>query len=174
MIRATQKSKRPAALFFCALVIVGMVLFMFSSAVPRFPALFQFGGVLLITAGVYVATRYVAVSFIYTVQSRGEDETDPMFLDFCVTKVQGNRSWDLCRLALSDLVSVTAEDGSKKKDGKPVAIYNYCDTLFSKERTRLLFADGEELFAIVIDADSAFIEAVRRERERIRRLTELG
>lgn len=112
-----------------------------------FPSILQAAAAGFFGAFVLLFYRWVFSSYVYEIR---DDE-------LIVTLVQGKRRIDVCRLALAQMTGI--RPGREKIKGK---MYSYTVSLGTKEVSTVLFDDGGETIALYLEADEAFLSALRQ------------
>lgn len=144
------------------LVILALVLFVASMPLPAYGGLVQALSLLLLVAGLFVAYKFVWVSYVYTVCDPGDGQ--PCLL---VEERQGRRSSLVCRLPLYALLRVERVDKAQKQPrGKT---YVYTATMRGGEYYYISgCVDGVNVL-LKMEIDAAFAAALQAAAEEARR-----
>jgi len=126
-----QGNRQKAKNIVSALILGGFAVMLVTSVADSMPFkwAFQLGGLAVITAGIFVLTRYVSRTFSYKVE-----QTDTG-ADFTITELQRKSFVTVCRIALSNIKEIKVFDSTQKsaekdflatvrKDGRKT--FNYC------------------------------------------------
>ena len=140
-----------AWLFFGVMMSLAAVAFAVMQLKIGIPLLSQSIFLLAIIASVYILVRFVTAAYIYDVLW----EEDGAF--FCVTRLQGKKMIMQCKLPIAALAVITAVDRTEKK--RPAL--NYSPVLFAEDDTYLFFATEEEKVTLRINANQAFLSALK-------------
>lgn len=126
MFSTTPKKQNKLTAFACiACFVCGIGLFALSIGQPDLPyatIVTQLFGVLFLTAGIYLYTKYFAHQYIYAVQPGGIfDANGCEIYDLVVMDTVGkNKQSVVCRLSLRDMVQIQARPArATKKNGYP-------------------------------------------------------
>ena len=149
MIYLPKKEKKAQRLSFVC--ILSGILLMGVSTLLEYKVIFQFISAALVVTGIQLLVRFVLSDYRYIIDDR-DDGSAELF----IYKKQGRRDELVCRISLS---SVTEFYESGKKKPAVGARYNYTQNLFAKGYS-LIFADGEKNTEIIIEPDTAFINAI--------------
>jgi hypothetical protein len=144
-----KKKEKLLSLF---LAVLGVALY-FASQFPGapVPGVIQILGVGCLAGAILLISMCVLRSYSYEVV---EDEEGKH--DFVITENYSRRKTVVCRMALTDVVSVVPLDPNWKK-GKET-LYTYTGVLFDEKRYRVeMNTHGEHLF-VIICADEALLD----------------
>ena len=146
-----QFKKKKEKLISLAMAILGVVLYA-SSQIPNapFPGLIQILGICALAGSILLISMCVLRSYSYELV-RGEGEAT----DFVITEHYSRRKTVVCRIELSDVVSVAPYDPNWKKEKNTV--YSYTGVLFDEKRYLLEVQAHGEHFFIVICADETLL-----------------
>ena len=123
----------------------------------------QLAGVLLLTAGIYLYTKYFAHQFTYAVRpdgvfdANGEEIYDLVVID----TVGGRRQRVVCRIALRDIIKVSARPArATKKNGQtniaPTQdggqVFQYCADMVPRKILAVYDRDGN-VVVLTFDAE---------------------
>lgn len=156
--RTNTTARKMILLFFlgsAALIVTTML-------VPTVPFrwIFQLVAVLLLTAGVFLTTRYVTKLFIYRIQDG----------DLTVTEANSNgkRQITVCRVGLSGILSVTEQDtaGAAKEQiqalkKKRVKLFDYTVDLEPARSIFVIVSEGGEELALRLSYDEALLALLK-------------
>ena len=105
---------------------------------------------------VFVLTKYILSYYSYDITLTNDGEAL-----FVVTQITGKRKTTLCRISLSDIVSVEKRTKAKnveKKAEQGIKKYSYCPTLFPKEVYVIAQRTRYERSEITIEATDSLAE----------------
>ncbi len=148
----SQSPKRPEKRLFLV-CLTPSVLFLILSVLPQTPApmLSRLLSVGAATGATFIASRYLLRRYRYSVAPRGENDAS---LDLTVTEYFGNRIRVVCRVALSDIRSVTRQKPQKRDDNETKErVFFYVDEIKSPFFCYLTVREEESLCRVVILAD---------------------
>lgn len=113
---------RPPAIISGSLLAAGLLLWL-ASPHTGWGALARFGGLLLLTAGLYVALRFLLRSYSYTLEQH-----DSGCIDFVVTELTGRRQITVCRVSLDEISGFRplARGEKPPRGGAELRVYHYC------------------------------------------------
>ena len=125
-VRPVPKNQNARRVFFILLgaAAIAVILSYFVSA---YKGIVQLGALILLVVSVLIYSRYLGSSYSYEVAH--DSEGTPIFL---VTQLSGKRRTALCRVDLSDIVSIEALTGEQYRSYKPESgfrRYNYTPTM---------------------------------------------
>ncbi len=156
-----KRNVKSAAIVSLALFVVSLVLFYLSqSSAFAAPALIQLIATVCAAVSIFILSKFIIMKYVYTI-SENEDGT----ADLLVTEVSGKKNTTLCRVSLSDAVAfVKLSDGKLAEDerAKCEKVHNFCLDLFPKETYALIISDGDGRYAIKLQHDDGFAEAIKR------------
>ena len=131
-------------------MIPGITLFMMSAA-SSFTVVMQSVGLLLCSLGIFVMYRYALTSFHYIIED-GE---------LTVHKITGKRINAVARVALSECDTlIKIEKDTLKGKKYPGGRYVYTVSPAPKSRYLLVFSDGEEDAALILECEPEFASAI--------------
>lgn len=144
-----QKKKEKLLAWF--LVALGVALYIASQfpEVP-IPGLVQILGVGSLAGCILIVSMYVLRSYSYELVENEEGKTD-----FIITEHYSRRKTVVCRVGLSDVVSVVPYDQNRKKEKNTV--YTYTGILFDEKRYLLEMQANGEHFFVIICADETLL-----------------
>lgn len=147
-----QFKKKKEKLLSLAMAILGVVLYA-SSQIPNapFPGLIQILGICALAGCILLISMCILRSYSYEIVE-GKEEGK---LDFVITEHYSRRKTVVCRIGLSDVVSVTPYDPNWKKEKN--TLYSYTGVLFDEKRYLLEVQAHGEHFFIVICADETLL-----------------
>lgn len=131
-------------------------------------ALWHLAFLVLSVAALYVLLRYFCSYYVYTVS---DEWGEPVLV---VTHVQGRRASTQCRLGLSHLLRLVEIEDETTPEGQKAladfraerARYSYLATI-GKASTQVLYGrEGGVRFAVRLEADAGFLNALRQGAER--------
>ncbi len=136
-----------------------------NTAIPYLTLAAQMLGVLLLTAGIYLYTKFISRTYTYAVQPGGIFGADGRELyDLVVTETVGARKQrTVCRIALRDISYVQARPvrASKKNGASKIQAkdggrkFSYCVDLVPEKVIALYDTDGN---AVVLTHDARLYE----------------
>lgn len=104
----------------------------------------RIGGLLALSAAVYVAFRYLCIKYVYELESDPQNEKE---LLLTVTEIRGRRRITVCRIGTADIerFEKLKRRGIRQKSNKPrgMRIYNYCVDLHPDAYFAVLKDDAE-------------------------------
>lgn len=102
--------KRRAPGLILLFLLGGLVLMFLPSALSvPFQSVFQFFGLCLFTAAIFLVTRYMSKSFLYRVFPDDDGQ-----MDFSVTELRGKSRCTVCRIGLADIEEARMVDARQK------------------------------------------------------------
>ncbi len=128
-----------------------------------YPAILQFIAVVFLTVAVALANRCILRSYTYTVtEPDGAGERD-----FVITEHYGRKHTAVCRVSLSQVLSVRAARADEKtviRDAEKAAnfIYRYMTRLFPKEFLLVTVQTGDAVTLLRIPAEKGLENALAR------------
>ena len=150
-----QKSNKTAQRAILILLLGAILLFGFTAIFPNlaYRWVYQMIGLGMLTAVLFLVTRYVTRTYIYQIRGKDGEEQD---LEILECSANGRKQITVCRISLFGLRSLTLldlSDGGKSESflaackQEKKKIYNYCVDL-QPQRSCLLLCDesGEELW----------------------------
>ena len=145
-----QKKKEKLLAWF--LVALGVVLYI-TSRYPKapIPGVLQIIGVCALAGSILIVSMYILRSYSYEI-IEGEEEGKR---DFLITEHYSRRKTVVCRVGLSDVVSVVPYDQNRKKEKNTV--YTYTGILFDEKRYLLEMQANGEHFFVIICADETLL-----------------
>ena len=173
MYSVTPKKQNKLTDFACiACFVCGICIFAVSilnASVPYLTLAAQVCAVLLLTAGIYLYSKFIARTFTYKVQPGGIFDADGRELyDLIVVETIGkSKQRTVCRIALRDITSVQArpiratkknglskieaQDGGRK--------FTYCVDMVPEKVIALVDADGN---AVLLTYDAGLYDILRQ------------
>lgn len=148
----SRRSPTPAFLS-GGLLAVGLALW---AASPRtgWGVLLQLTGAFAVTAGLYVAIRWLARGYTYTLEQH-----DSGRIDFVVTEKNGRRQTTVCCISTEDIWDLHTP-APKERPPKGCRIYHYCADLRPRNACLLTVCEGEETVILRFTPDAAFHAAL--------------
>lgn len=161
------KAQNKLTLLFCVLLCaggVGLFGISFRPVLP-FPFLAQGPGIVALTFGVLLYTKYFLRTYYYSIAPGGVFDADGREVYHLeVIEEMGKRRTVVCRIALRDITSVTARPArATKKNGQSRIcaeggrVYRYCADLFPEKVTVVATTDGD---TVVLTYDRGLYEAL--------------
>lgn len=155
-IAYSAKSQNKRALYlFIGLLIGALAFAILYITVQLYRGVIGMVAMVLIIAAVFIYTKYVAVTYIYSAAELGETSM------FTVRHKLGKRETTLCGVELRSIVSVkklTAEERRSYKTDKEYVPYYYCPTMgadFVYVITYRSYTEKAEIFVEVSDEFAA-------------------
>ncbi len=141
--RCTVRRKSPLPVLLSALLLV--IGFSVRIAFPRtgWWALLAFGGGAAITAGLYLAVRYLAKRYTYTLEQRTDGR-----IDFTVTEQNFLRQTTVCRISTEQIVSLSASRRCKRPPSG-CRLYHYCADIRPKDACLLTVNETDGSAAVI-------------------------
>lgn len=122
----------------------------------------QLTGIGMLTAGVFITSRYIMKSYVYAVIPSDDGSED-----FTVTEIQGRHTITVCRIGMSGVESVhvvNKSDAEKRKELKDKIKadkrkkFNYCADFLEQKYICILCEECGERFAINLSWDQSLEE----------------
>ena len=165
------KQQNKLTVLVCALLCaagVGLFGISFLPSLP-FPFLAQGMGILALTFGVVLYTKFVLHTFYYSVSPGGVFDADGREVyNLEVIDEAGKKRTVVCRIGLRDITSVAARPArATKKNGQSEIraeggkVYRYCADLFPEQVLVIATSDGD---TVVLTYDKGLQEVLRPER----------
>lgn len=160
MINEFSVSPRPSnnkarSLFLVFLIAAAILAAVYISPIPKFKGVVGVICLLFIVGAVYVYNRYMAMKYYYDVML--DTSGTPLFI---VRSVIGKRETTLCRVELSDIVSVKRLSGEeRKKHTTPAGFvrYFYNPTLMPESVCVVTVSSRYERAEITVEANDEFV-----------------
>ena len=150
-----QSVNRRATVIAIALCVIGIVTFALAGLVPSGMGAIQLTGLVLIVAGIYIASKFLFVSYTYSITE--PNASGQRF--FLIEQAQGKRSSLICRINLLRITAV--EDIDPKAPSIKEKYFTYVASM-GGGRYQMLTARGDkEPVRVKIEASSEFITALR-------------
>ena len=147
-----------AKIVFLTTLALSMAAVIIYLAVDKYKGIFGFVAMLILVSAILIYTKYIAPVFYYDIMLDGDEI--PIFV---VRQSVGKRQTTLCRIALSDIASIsheTREERRRHKTKKGVMKYNYAPTMLAPEVYRITTVGRYEKAEIVIEGTSEFISCL--------------
>ncbi len=140
--RSTAVRKSPVPVLLSALLLT--LGFAARIAFPRngWWALLSFGGGLALTAGLYLAARYLVRRYVYTLAQKDDGQ-----IDFTVTEQNYLRRTTVCRISAAHMLSLQFPTPKKRLRG--CRVYHYCADIRPRNACLLTVWDGEGKTAVI-------------------------
>lgn len=166
MYEYTPKYTRKKEGLTLAMLLSVALLLLAVSRLPQapLPSLWQLAAVILLTAAVLVAVRFLLRS--YTVRLAPREDVRSPIPDLTVVERMGRRTQTVCRVSLADVVSaepITPESKAAlraKRRGKRVWLY-YAE-MNPPNLCQLTVMDGEECVFILLQADEKLLSFLQK------------
>ncbi len=144
-----QELKKTYFLSLC-FMLPGILTFILAASSPA-TALVQAIGLALCSVGIFVMYRYALISFHYIIED-GE---------LTVQKISGKRIITVARVPLSECESLTKLEKNTLKDRKfRGGKYRYTVNFPPKEQHLLVFRDGDDSTALILECEAEFAAAL--------------
>lgn len=132
----------------CSLVsmigfLVGFGLVYVSAFLP-YSYIFQILGIAVLAIAIFVTTRYIVRSYVYSIQKAGEND-----YDFVVNEISGKRSKAVCRINMDEITDFVYSENGKTplkysgKSGRDILRFDYCQD-FLPGKAHYLYAHLRE------------------------------
>lgn len=133
------RAPRTPAILAGVLLTVGLTLWV---GAPRtgWWAMIRFAAIAAITGGLYVAVRWLARGYIYTLEQH-----DDGHVDFVVTEQNGRRQVTVCRVSTGELTGLRllAKGERPPRPAPGRRVYHYCAAMRPDHAALLILHDGE-------------------------------
>lgn len=152
-VRPKPQNNIAKIVFFVTLMISGAGVATYL-VIDKYRGVVGFLAMLVLVSAILIYTKYIAPAFYYDIML-GEGDVAL----FVVRQVVGKRQTTLCRIAISDIVSVTRETSVERrrhKTQKGVRRYNYAPTMFAPEVYRITTRGKYENAEILIECSEEF------------------
>ncbi len=141
--------------------LLGVALFAVSQipALP-IPALYQFLGLVSLTASIVLVSRYLMRRYVYSIEMRtdGGEDAPP---DFVVVEHYGRRVSTVCRVSVAEIEEILPLTRENRRQAATLQrgrfFYDYTADLFSANRYLVSVQSGDHLFVARILADEALL-----------------
>ena len=156
-----EKKREKRFLLFGAILAVALFA---ASRIPGvlFPGGLQFLSVACCVVLILMVGRCLLCNYVYRV---GEPSDSPEGAEFSVVECYGNRRTTVCRILVSEILSVEEITPSNRKERlracRGQRFYHYIGEWFSQGYYLLKVRDGEGYFYIKIHADSRLLQSLR-------------
>ena len=154
-VRPKSKNNYARGLFMCLLATALGVFILYLNA-QRYRGLIGLAVICLVTAAVFIYTKYICVSYVYDITR--DSEGSPIFV---VRAQTGKRHTTLCRVDLYSIKEIKKETREEYKNHKIEAgfrKYVYTPTLFAPEVYRIRVVSRYEKAEILIECTAEFCE----------------
>ena len=144
----------------------GLLLFTMLLNIP-YAAILQIIAIFALTGGVFIATRYIAKSFVYSVNKNDNDSLD---LDVIEVTNGGKKQITVCRISLSSIQELHVinktdttlankeQELIKKAKQERIRIFNYCPDINPVKYSIIIGEECEEKYLIKLAADDKLCE----------------
>lgn len=147
-------TNRKAHILSAVFIIAAALTFTARFAVDRFQGLLDLGTVALITAFVFLYTKYLSARYYY--ETMVTDDGEPLFI---IRRMTGKRSVTLCRISFAEILSIkkeTREELKKHKTPRGTVKYFYTPTLMPEKIHRIEIRSAYERAEVVIECSDEF------------------
>ena len=166
--KPVQKNKNALFLLFALVGLAALSLALGMSKLLAANALWNFSFLVFAVGALYVLLRYFCTSYLYVITDAWGEPT------LVVSHVQGRRVSTQCRLGLSNLLRLVEIDSPTGEDGVRAMLdfraerarYSYLASLGSVPMQILYGREGGVRFAIRLEGDAAFVNALKSAAER--------
>ena len=152
----------------CVTLFIGAVTFFgITTALEEmsFRWVFQLIAMFMLTAGVFVTSRYIMKNFIY----RAERLSESGSIDFTVTEVQNRHRITVCRISLDNVEDVCVLDGKqavrdqkKKTKAEKRKFYDYSPDPFVQKKLCVRVTECRESLALYLSYDEELEKLLTR------------
>lgn len=153
----------------CSLIpLIGFILgfgFMYLAGVLPYVAFLQVIGIAVIAITIFLTTRFVVRSYVYSTQKISDGD-----YDFVINEITGKRSRPVCRINADEITDlIYSPDGKVPekyagKNGKDILRYDYCQDFMPKDAYYLYATLMEGKICVKFSPDShlaGILEALR-------------
>ncbi len=144
--------------FFILLILAATTAAVYVSPIPRFRGIVGAVCLVFLVAAIYIYNRYMAMKYYYDVMI--DASGTPLFI---VRSVMGKRETTLCRVELSDIVSVkrlTRDEIKSHTTPQGFVRYLYNTTLSPESVCLVTVSSRYEHAEITIEANDEFISVI--------------
>ena len=136
------------------LFLLSAASFISSAFVPKFPALLQSLGLLLLVPAIQLIARYMAVSYLYRLHTLEDGTTDLEVFSYR----GGDKMQLVCRVGLYEITATAALGKENRRAKKGVHRYNYSPDLSPKDALVLCVTNGDGDCEILLCPDERMRE----------------
>ena len=136
------------------LFLLSAASFISSAFVPKFPALLQSLGLLLLVPAIQLIARYMAVSYLYRLHTLEDGTTDLEVFSYR----GGDKMQLVCRVGLYEITGTAALGKENRRAPKGVHRYNYSPDLSPKDALVLSVTNGDGDCEILLCPDEKLQE----------------
>ncbi len=149
-----QRSNYTAHLVVLWLFLLSAASFISSAFVPKFPALLQSLGLLLLVPAIQLIARYMAVSYLYRLHTLEDGTTDLEVFSYR----GGDKMQLVCRVGLYEITGTAAFCKENRRAPKGLHRYNYSPDLSPKAALVLSVTNGDGDCEILLCPDERMRE----------------
>lgn len=152
-------SNNNARIVFGITLGIAAIGFLFYFLMERYRGIVGTAALFVLVTALLIYTKFISPSFVYDVIDDGSDV--PLFV---VRQIIGRRVTTLCRIELSEIVSVKHETRAERRDHKTPRDYKkyvYAPTMSPAENYRLTVINRYERAEIVIEISDELAELLR-------------
>lgn len=142
-----------------ALFLIAGGLIITSLSMKSYRIILQAGALLLLTAAVFIAVKYVLRTFVYRTEKRESGD-----YDFVIVDVRGERRVVSVRLSFANQITGYTDDIdeiARIRKKREIRCYLYCTDMKPKEASLLFAHDGDEKIAVIFQPSPAMRDTVR-------------
>ncbi len=163
MIRELSAKPKPtnnkARVLFILSICIAFICITTSTLVTSYKGIVSLLGVAALMVGVLTYTKYVSPLWFYDITF--DSDGTPVFV---VRQQIGRRHTTLCRISITEIVSVNKESAEQRRAHKTpegVIRYSYMPTLDPAESYRITTSSYHERAEILIESSEGFAELLR-------------
>lgn len=152
-------SNNKARFLFIACLATAFLLITLSTIVILYKGVISTLGVVILSLGLIVFTRYIAPVYYYDITF--DTDEAPIFV---VRQSTGNRHTTLCRIYLADIDKVEGESASQRRAHRRangVRLFSYLPTIDPEKSYRISAASRYEELEIIIECSDEFADLLR-------------
>lgn len=153
------KDAKKATIIVTACFALGLGLVFFSGLVP-YKFVMQIIGIMVLSVGLFTATRYIIRSYAYSITGKSAGD-----YDLVINQVQGGKSIVVCRVGMDDICDFYCEADGKKIE-KNIARYDYCQNIGEKNAYFIIAELQEGKFAIRFAPDEKMVDIIESLRKK--------
>lgn len=149
----------------CSLIpLIGFILgfgFMYFANIIPYATFLQVIGIGVLAITIFLTTRFVVKSYVYSTQEIGEGD-----YDFVVNEITGKKSRTVCRINADEITDfIYSPDGKvpskyASKNGKDILRYDYCQDFMPKDAYYLYASLREGKVCIKFSPDTHMAEII--------------
>ena len=143
----------------CALFLISLGLIITSINVENYRFLYQCGALFLLTAAIFITSKYILRTFVYRTERQESGD-----YDLIITEVKANKQNLLVRLSFEKQITGYTDDEEqirRVRKQRKIPCYLYCTQMSPKNACLLYAKDGDDRIAIIMQPNPAMREALR-------------